>query len=279
MSASLAKRRQPARPRRKSRAAVGVEPGCIFELTSDSLHDLASPLNQLSSVADLILSKYGSSLDGEAHVLFGFMKTATHRLQNLLGGLSIYAQMAGTPPEIRRCNGDAVLDAALANIAPAISSTNAVVTHDPLPEIDCDPGQLSSMFSHLIDNSIKFRGDSQPVIHICVIPKKRAWVFGVRDNGIGIDPKYGKRIFGAFKRVHNDAYPGAGVGLAIARHIVESHRGRIWVESELGKGATFFISLPRLEEQGTKTTDADPAVHAGESVEIPDQGPGSSDLI
>jgi len=176
--------------------------------------------------------------------LFGFLPTATTRLQNLMAGLTTYAQIASTPLVCRRCQGDEVLNAAVAMAQPAIGRTQASVTRDALPEIYCDPGQVSYVFAGLIDNSIKFRGENRPEIHIAAVPRKKSCVFSVSDNGIGIDPRFHERIFGTFKRIHTDTYPGSGVGLAIAWHVMQRHKGRIWVESELGQGATFFLSLP-----------------------------------
>ena len=113
-----------------------------------------------------------------------------------------------------------------------IDQSGAVVTHDPLPELYCDPNQMIYTFAGLIENSIKFRREIRPEIHVSAISDSEACVFSVRDNGIGIDPRYRERIFGMFKRIDNEAYPGTGVGLAIAKQIVEQHGGRIWVESE-----------------------------------------------
>jgi len=108
------------------------------------------------------------------------------------------------------------------------------------------------LFASLMENAIKFRSEHQPEIHVSAAEKKNDWIFSVRDNGIGIDPRYSDRIFGMFRRIHNEGYPGAGVGLAIARQIIEQHGGRIWVESRPGRGATFFFSLP--QKHATDTT-------------------------
>jgi chemotaxis family two-component system sensor kinase Cph1 len=119
------------------------------------------------------------------------------------------------------------------------------VTHDPLPIAKADPTQLVQLFQNLLGNAIKFRGGKDPRIHISAQPKDNEWLLSVGDNGIGIDPQYSDRIFGIFQLLHGSGeYSGTGIGLAICRKIVEGHSGRIWVQSEPGKGATFFFTLP-----------------------------------
>ena len=154
-------------------------------------------------------------------------------------------QVLGSPISYRRCDANTLLAGALVSIQPAIEQNQAMVSQDPLPELYCDPNQISYAFASLMQNSIKFRCDLRPEIHVSATADQNVWVFSVRDNGIGIDPRHKDRIFGVFKRIHNEGYPGAGVGLAITRQIVERHGGRIWVESQLGLGATFSFSLPR----------------------------------
>lgn len=221
-------------------------------LTSDSLHDLSSPINQICSLSDLILKKYQGALDEEAKVLFGFLQSSANRLQNLMGGLHRFMQVACSPPAYRRADGNALLAGALAMLQHTIARNGALVTHEPLPELWCDPSQMTFALASLIENSIKFRAERRPEIHVGASSDKMTWVLSVRDNGMGMDPRYAGRIFAAFKRIHNDAYPGAGVGLAIAKRVIERHRGRIWVESEPERGSTFFVELPKMNERGTK---------------------------
>jgi light-regulated signal transduction histidine kinase (bacteriophytochrome) len=223
---------------------------CCVPLDSASLHDLLSPANQMCTMADLLLQKYRGTLDSDAEVLFGFIRGSANRLQNLLGGLRTYTQTVGSPGPFRRCDANSLLAAALELVRPAIDQTGALVTHDLLPELSCDPTQITYTFASLIDNSIKFRGASTPEIRVFAREDRDTWVYSFRDNGIGIDPRYSERIFGVFKRIHNDVYPGAGVGLAIAKKIVEGHGGRIWVESALEQGATFHLALPKAEIGG-----------------------------
>lgn len=240
----------PTTVRKLKRATrpAGVRSICAEDcvhLTSDSLHDLASPVNQLGSLADLIAKKYAGTLDDEAKVLFGYLSGAADRLQNLLTGLRTYMHVTGTPFSLRGCDGNVLLASALAMIQHTVAQSEALVTHDPLPEVCCDAVQITYTLAGLIENSIKFRGERTPEIHVSSLPDEKAYILSVRDNGMGIDPRHADRIFQTFKRIHGDTYPGAGMGLAIARRVMDRHHGRIWVDSQLGQGATFFLALPK----------------------------------
>ncbi|HUE24915.1 MAG TPA: ATP-binding protein [Bryobacteraceae bacterium] len=218
---------------------------CSVPFNSDSLHDLMSPVNQIGTISELLFTKYRGALDEDAETLFGFIQSSASRLQNLLAGLRTYMRVAGAPSCCRLCDANMLLAGAKASLQPEIDQNGAVVTHDPLPELYCDPSQIGYALASLIENAIKFRCEHRPEVHVSAAAEENNWRFSVKDNGMGIDPRNGDRIFGLFKRIQNEGYPGAGVGLAIVRQIVEQHGGRIWVESQPGRGATFFFSLPR----------------------------------
>jgi light-regulated signal transduction histidine kinase (bacteriophytochrome) len=234
---------QPSRP-----ANVGaVEDDGAVRLNADALHDLVGPMNQMRSMADLLLKKHRGQLDDETADLLGFIQAASDRLQTLVAGLRRHTRIVGQRQPSRMFDANAILAGAIAMIEPAIEQNQAQVTHDLLPEAYGDPTQISYVFASLIDNAVKFRSEQPPRIHVRATTNGKAWVFSVTDNGIGIDPKHADRIFGVFKRVHNDVYPGAGMGLPISRRIIESHGGTIWVDSHLGQGATFSFTLPMPE--------------------------------
>ena len=237
---SNGRRPEPSRPA----SGESADDGACVHLNADALHDLVGPINQMRAMADLILKRNRGKLDGDAETMFGFLQASSDRLENLLSGLRTHMRIIGRREPYRQFDANAVFAGALATIQQAIDRSEAVVTHDSLPEVYGDPNQICYIFASLIENSIKFRSQCRPEIHVTAAPQESGWQFSICDNGIGIDPRHNERIFGVFKRVHNDAYPGTGMGLAIASRIVQRHGGRIWVESQLGHGATFFFTLP-----------------------------------
>ena len=244
MQGSFPQRREPSfQPSRPVNTAAAQDDGAV-RLDSDALHDLVSPINQMRSMADLLLKKNCGKLEDESEALLGFIQAASDRLQNLVAGLRRHTRIIGQHQPARMFDANAILAGAIAMIQPSVEQNQAAVTHDLLPEVYGDPTQISHVFASLIDNSIKFRSEQPPRIYVAATTAGKAWVFSVGDNGIGIDPKHADRIFSVFKRVHNDAYPGAGMGLPIAKRIIENHGGAISVESRLGQGAIFSFTLP-----------------------------------
>jgi PAS domain S-box-containing protein len=207
-------------------------------------HDLQEPLRMVSSYTQLLEKRYKDKLDADAHDFISFAVEGAKRMQNLINDLLTYSRVGtrGKPFEPTDC--EAVFDAAIANLSVAINENKAKVSHDPLPVVMSDEGQLVQLFQNLIGNAIKFHGKRPPRVHVSAKPDGDKWVFSIKDNGIGIDPQYFERIFIIFQRLHGEGYPGTGTGLAIAKRIVERHGGRIWIESAPDKGSTFYFTIP-----------------------------------
>ncbi len=225
--------------------APGAEPS--VPLTYGALHDLLSPANQVCSLAGLLVKQYGNQLGTEAEVIVGLIQGSTNRLQNLVAGFRAYVDIVGRQPYYQLRDANVLLSEALHTMQAAIQQSGAQVSQDRLPELYCDATQIRYVFAALLENALKFRSERTPEIHVSALSAGNSWVLSVRDNGIGIDPKDHRRIFEIFRRVHNDRYPGAGVGLATAKNLLEKHGGAIWVDSEPGSGATFSFSIPRAE--------------------------------
>ncbi|MBD1849779.1 ATP-binding protein [Leptolyngbya sp. ST-U4] len=208
-------------------------------------HDLQEPLNQVANYVQLLEMRYHDQLDQDASEFIEFAVEGVSLMQTLIDDVLTYSKVDLKGIEWQLTNSETALNHALSNLRGRIAETEAIVTHDPMPQIVADGTQLMQLFQNLIANAIKFRSSEAPRIHVGVERREEAWLFSVRDNGIGIDPKFSDRIFVIFQRLHTrDEYPGSGMGLAICKKIAECHRGTIWVESELGQGATFYFTIP-----------------------------------
>ena len=209
-------------------------------------HDLQEPLRMVASYVQLLARRYEGKLDADADDFIAYAVGGASRMQKMINDLLTYSQVGTRGKPFQPTDCQAVLDQVLANLKVAIEESSAVITHDPLPMVIADESQMAQLFQNLIDNAIKFHDEASPRVHISAKQKEKDWVFSVRDNGIGIDPQYYQRIFMLFQSLHNrEEYPGTGMGLAICKRIVERHGGRIWVKSELGKGSTFYFTIPK----------------------------------
>jgi light-regulated signal transduction histidine kinase (bacteriophytochrome) len=227
-------------------------------------HDLQEPLRTMSSFAQLLTKKYDGKLDSEADRYLAFIMGASQRMSDLVRDLLEYARAATEEERPSSVALDEDLEAALTHLTQAVEESGASVTHDPMPTIQVDRGQMVRLFQNLIGNALKYRKPNQPPkIHVSAEQTGREWVITIEDNGIGFDPEYASTIFMPFKRLHQVAeYPGSGVGLAICKRIVEAHGGRIWAESKPGEGASFRFTLP-VEGRPAKSHTA-PMVSSGE---------------
>ena len=208
-------------------------------------HDLEEPLRMITSYLQLLQKRYQGNLDDKADKYIYFAVDGASRMHNRINDLLKFSQVTTSAevPETTDC--EFILNQVLSDLKVVIIENNATVSHDPLPVVMIDPTQLSQVFQNIIINGIKFHGEKSPKIHISAEKKTNEWLFSVQDNGIGIESQQFKRIFEFFKRLYKrEEYPGTGMGLAICKKIIEKQGGRIWVESELGKGSTFYFTLP-----------------------------------
>jgi len=209
-------------------------------------HDLQEPLRMVASYTQLLAKRYKGRLDSDADEFIAFAVDGAHRMQLLITDLLAYCRVETTGKELRETSSEAALEQALLNLQGAIQESGAVVTHDPLPAVIADGAQLVQLFQNVVGNAIKYRSAELPRVHVSA--KKnggKEWIFSMRDNGLGIDPKYFEKIFVMFQRLHGrEEFSGTGIGLTVCKKIAERHGGRMWVESEPGKGSTFYFALP-----------------------------------
>jgi light-regulated signal transduction histidine kinase (bacteriophytochrome) len=209
-------------------------------------HDLQEPLRMVASYTQLLERRYAAQLDDVAREFIGYAVDGAKRMQQFISGLLRYSRVGTEARPLEDVNLDEAFAAAIANLRIAIEESGAKVESQPLPVVRGDPRQLIQLFQNLIGNALKFRKPGQPpLVEVRAGPDGDFWRFSVRDNGIGLDPRFSDRIFTIFQRLHTrDEYEGTGLGLAICKKIVERHGGRIWVESREGEGAAFFFTLP-----------------------------------
>ncbi len=213
-------------------------------------HDLQEPLRAVTGYCQLVQRRCADKLDGEAKEFLNYAIDGAARMKLLINALLDYSRVQTQGRPLVQTDAEEALGHALANLAAAINESGAQVTNDPLPAVDADANQLVHLFQNLVGNAIKYRRDKTPEVHIGCQLRADRWVFSIRDNGIGIAPEHTDRIFAIFQRLHTrEEYPGTGIGLAICKRIVERHNGEIWVESEPGKGSTFYFTLPARTDQ------------------------------
>ncbi len=218
-------------------------------------HDLQEPLRTMSVYAQLLARRYRSKLQGDADQFISSIVGSAARMEKLIHDLLDFSRVDSRGADFfAPVACEDALDDARSNLAPLIAESGAVIVHQALPSVTGDAVQLTRLFQNLLVNSIKYRGDDPPLIQIGVRDAGGEWVFSISDNGIGIEPQYAEKIFGIFRCLEaREKATGSGMGLAICRKIVSRHEGRIWVESELGKGATFLFTLPKKQAELAKS--------------------------
>ena len=209
-------------------------------------HDLQEPLRMVAAYSELLQKRFGGQLGPTGDEYIRYTVQGAVRMEALLRDLRAYAQASIIDQQaVTTVDASEILQKTLLTLEDSIASSDAAVQAGPLPAVRMHDFQLEQIFQNLIANAIRYRGAAAPSIQISAEPRGDQWLFSVQDNGIGIDPQFKEQIFGIFKRLHNNAaYPGTGMGLAICQRIVERAGGRIWIESESGKGSTFFFTVP-----------------------------------
>ena len=210
-------------------------------------HDLNEPLRTISNFLQLFMRRSQGKLDGTDGEYLAFVVDGAQRMQQMITDLLAYTRVGGPTAAFVTVDSEALLTRVLSELQVAIADAKGEVTYDLLPTVQGDETRLGQVFQNLIGNALKFCKE-MPRIHISAQRDGQHWRFAVRDNGIGIDPAQIKRLFQVFQRLHTRSeYPGTGIGLAICKKIVERHGGRIWVESQPGKGATFYFTIPEKQ--------------------------------
>jgi len=218
-------------------------------------HDLQEPLRTITSFSQLLETRYQGRLDEDAHEFIGYVVASARRMTDLINGLLALVRLRKTGQPVEPVSFEKLFEDAEISLQAAIRENDVEIRHGSLPALVVDQVQFSQVLQNLISNAIKYRREERPSIWIEAHRDSSNWVFSVRDNGRGFDQEFAERIFGLFQRLHSGSVEGTGMGLSIARRIVERHGGRIWAESKEGVGSTFYFSLPiSLESRHQKSS-------------------------
>ena len=214
-------------------------------------HDLKEPLRGIEAFAGFLAEDYGPLLDEEGRRYVQFLKSSAVRMKDLIHDLLSLASISRKAPALQQVDLNQILERVEQDLSYAIEQKRGrIVRKGPLPTLLCDPTQMGELFKNLLSNAVKFNTSPAPEVEIGLQEKEGAFLFSIRDNGIGIDRRYQEKIFGLFERLHRqEEFEGTGAGLAICKKIVESYGGRIWVESEPNQGSTFFFTFPKRESE------------------------------
>jgi signal transduction histidine kinase len=218
----------------------------LEQFAHSASHDLREPIRSISVYSEMLDRDYAPLLDQKGKGFLGYIHASAQRMEALLADLLSYAHASSIPVEAPEpISAKEPLDTALENLAAAIRESSASITVGEMPVVRMRKSHLEQVFQNLVGNAIKYRRDGSVRVQLAARKQDNHWLFCVEDNGMGIAPEYRETVFGMFKRLHtNQAYSGTGMGLAICQRIVERYRGRIWVESELGRGSKFLFTIP-----------------------------------
>ena len=215
-------------------------------------HDLREPLRMITSFLQLLERRYKDQLDKDANEFIEYAVDGAKRLDEMIKDILEYSRVTREKLEFKQVNVEKVLEETLTTLKVLIDENEAIITNDSLPTIYADEKLMIQLLQNIIGNGIKYHSQETPKIHVSTKIEGDHYIFSVKDNGIGISPKHLKKIFTIFKRLHTqNEYEGTGIGLAITEKIVQQFNGKIWAESELGKGTTFFFTIPIKTEEYT----------------------------
>ena len=207
-------------------------------------HDLQEPLRSVAGFCQLLQRRYGGQLDREAEEWIEFVVEGARRMRALIEDLLVFSRVDSQALPFTATDCEGVFDEAISILHSSIKESDAVITKGPLPMVMCDRSQLVHVLQNLIGNGIKFHGDEPPRVHVSARQLEDQIELSVKDNGIGIPADKLEFVFEIFRRLHSQQdYPGTGIGLAICRRVIQRHGGRVWVESELGRGSSFYFTL------------------------------------
>ncbi len=209
-------------------------------------HDLQEPLRMVNTFSQLLVKRFGHLTDPVIGEYAAFIDQGVKRMEMLIHNVLSYSRAVHSGDgDVKVANLENSFRQALASLDTAIEESSAIITCDTLPTVAGEEEQLAQVFQNLLSNALKYRDGSESVrVHVGVREGVSEWIISVRDNGIGFDQQYADSIFGLFKRLHRNDYPGTGLGLAICKRIIERYGGRVWAESKIGSGATFYFALP-----------------------------------
>jgi light-regulated signal transduction histidine kinase (bacteriophytochrome) len=250
LEAEISQRKQAEQALAKQAQALARSNRELEQFAYVASHDLQEPLRNVTNCVQLLEKRYRNQPGSDAVKWTNYAVESCARMKKLIDDLLEFSRVGirGNPSELTDC--EEALKRALSSLRSAIKENDAVITYGPLPTLNADATQLSQLFQNLIANGIKFRGKEPPRLHISAEKNDGEWLFAVQDNGIGIDPQYKDRIFVIFQRLHlKSEYPGTGIGLAVAKKIVERHGGRIWVQPNGDCGSTFRFTIPTGESK------------------------------
>jgi PAS domain S-box-containing protein len=231
---------------REANSALMRSNADLQQFAYSASHDLQEPLRTVSIYGQLLQKKFGGKLGAKGDEYIGYMVQGALRMEQLLRDLRVYTQASMSRQEATEdIEAGEILDRTLVNLGVAIKESGASITRTDLPRLRMHEFELEQLFQNLIANAIRYRASAPPRIHVAAVQQSAGWLFSVQDNGIGIDPQYKEQIFGLFNRLHSASeHPGTGLGLAICERNVERRGGKIWVESEAGRGSTFYFTIP-----------------------------------